>query len=340
MLSWLWLAAGGWLLYFGAQWFVGGASALALALRIPQLIVGLTVVAYGTSAPEVVVGIQAALNGHSDVTLGNVIGSNIANIGLILGVATLIRPARVDGSLRRRELPILLFTTALMVPLMWDGDVNRVEGLALITCAVVYTWWMIRGARSAPAVFAATVSVAEEQAVADAAGAPAPVSGTDRQGATNVAPAPLRPWRASGIAVTGLVVMLVGGRLFIDGAVAVAAMLGMSERLVGLTVVAIGTSLPELLTSIIAARRGFSDLAIGNVVGSNIFNILICLGSASVVAPLVSPLGELAPDLTAMGATTLLAAYFIRSERYMARWEGGLLLGVYLLVMAASIVRG
>lgn len=139
MNEWTYLVAGGLLLYFGAAWFVGGASSLALSLRVPQLLVGLTVVAYGTSAPEVIVGVQAAKTGHGDVALGNVIGSNIANIGLILGLAAIVRPARVDGSLRMREVPVLL-ASALLVPLLlFDGRVTKWEGAGLLVTALAYT---------------------------------------------------------------------------------------------------------------------------------------------------------------------------------------------------------
>ena len=324
MLTWLMLFGGGWLLYFGAQWFVAGASGLALALRVPQLIVGLTVVAYGTSAPEIVVGIQAALDGHPDVALGNVVGSNIANVGLILGIATLIRPARVDGSLRGRELPVMLAATALVPLVLWDAVVTRWEGVALIGCGVAYTMWMVGAARSSREVVTALVEVGEEQEVAAAAGAPSPI-GT---------------WRAVAVAAGGLLVLLLGGQLFVRGAVQAATILGMSERLVGLTIVAVGTSLPELLTSVIAARRGYSDLAIGNVVGSNIFNIVICLGSASAVTPLQSAVAPLMLDLVALGIVTLIAGYFLRSERTMARWEGGVLLSIYLLLNVGAVLRG
>lgn len=324
MLTWLMLIGGGWLLYFGAQWFVAGASGLALALRVPQLIVGLTVVAYGTSAPEIVVGIQAALDGFPDVALGNVVGSNIANVGLILGVATLIHPARVDGSLRRRELPVMLVTTAMVPLVLWDGVVARAEGVALITAGFAYTMWMVKAARSSPVLVAAVVEIGEEREVAAAAGAPS-ASGKGR---------------AIGVAVAGLLVLLIGGQLFVRGAVQVATILGMSERLVGLTIVAVGTSLPELLTSVIAARRGYSDLAIGNVVGSNIFNIVVCLGSASVVTPLSSPLDLVMLDLAALGAITVLAGFFLRTERTMARWEGAVLLSIYALLNAGAVLRG
>jgi cation:H+ antiporter len=318
------LLGGGLLLYFGAQWLVAGSSALALALRIPQLIVGLTVVAYGTSTPEVIVSVQAALAGHPAVAIGNVVGSNIANIGLILGVAALIAPARVDGALRSRELPVLLASTVLVVGMLLDGTISRIEGVVLLACGVLYTGWMIRAARAGAEVAAARADTVIERDVADAAGAPR------ARGAA----------RSALIALFGLGVLLVGGSLFVDGAVSAAHALGMSERLVGLTVVAVGTSLPELVTSVVAARRGHSDLAIGNVVGSNIFNVSLCLGASALVGNVGADLRELAVDLVALGMMTAVAAVFIRSERTISRGEGAVAVGLYVLFLAASIARG
>jgi len=322
--DWAQLLGGGVLLYFGAGWFVGGASALALALRVPKLLVGLTVVAYGTSAPEIVIGAQAAITGHGELVLGNVVGSNITNIGLILGVAALIRPARVDESLRRRELPMLLLTTALMPLVLVDGLVKRWEGAALILVAVGYTVWMIRAARSASVVATARRDAAETAAAADAAGAPK-VIGTARAVAT---------------ALAGLCTMLIGGNIFITGAISIASHLGMSDRLVGLTVVAVGTSLPELVTSVVAARRGHSDLAVGNVVGSNIFNVLLCLGASALAGVVAAPLSSLALDLGALVVMTGLAALYIRTERLITRVEGAVAVTLYGVFMLMVIARG
>lgn len=318
------LVGGGVLLYFGAQWLVAGAAALALALRIPQLIVGLTVVAYGTSMPEIIVSVQAALAGHPTVAIGNVLGSNIANIGLILGVAALIAPARVDAALRTRELPVLLAATALVPATLIDGTISRIEGAVLLACGILYTTWMIRAARSRAEVATAQADAIVSRDAADAAGAP------QARGAGHSAL----------IALFGLGVLLVGGSLFGDGAVAVAYSLGMSERLVGLTVVAVGTSLPELITGVVAARRGHSDLAIGNVVGANIFNVFLCLGSASLVGNVAAPLSEIAIDLVALGAMTAVGVVLIRSQRTISRREGAVAVGLYVLFLATSIARG
>lgn len=324
MTEWFQLIGGGVLLYFGAEWLVGGASTLALALRVPQVLVGLTVVAYGTSAPEIIVGVRAASAGHGDVALGNVIGSNIANIGLILGIAALIRPARVDGALYRRELPVLVLSTAAIPVLLFDGVLSRREAGALLLIAVVYTVWMTQAARAAAAVASAELGAAAAGEAADAAGAPT-AGGAPRAALT---------------AAVGLAVLLLGGQLFVDGAVLVANSLGLSDRLVGLTVVAVGTSLPELVTSVIAARRGYSDLAVGNVVGSNIFNTLLCLGAAGLAGSVGVPLHTLGVDLVALAVMTGLAAVFIRSARTISRLEGGIAVALYAVFTALTLARG
>ncbi len=305
----VWLLVGGVLLYFGAEWLVGGASRLALSLRIPQLVVGLTVVAYGTSAPEIIVGVQAAREGHGDVALGNVLGSNIANLGLILGVSTLVRPARVDGVLRRRELPVLLVSTFALPLVLIDGAVQSWEAAILLFAAVLYTAWMVRTSRSPDTVAQATSEAASTAEATALAGAPAPTSRV-RQGV---------------IALIGLGVLLVGGHLFVDAATALARAWGMSERIVGLTIVAVGTSLPELATGVIAAARGNSDIAVGNVVGSNIFNVFLCLGSAGLVGRVETSPSAFTHDLGVLVLMTLVGVVFLRTARTMSRWEGGLL---------------
>ncbi|MCC7111138.1 MAG: calcium/sodium antiporter [Deltaproteobacteria bacterium] len=311
------------MLYFGAEWFVAGASSLARTLRVPQLIIGLTVVAYGTSAPEIIVGTEAAAAGHSDVALGNVVGSNIANIGLILGLTALLRPARVDGALARRELPVLIASTVLVPLLLLDGVIRAWEAAGLLLVAAAYTGYMVRSARRA-ALGEAQAAARSTLDAADAAGGPRPKG----------------VWRAAATAVVGLAILLVGGSLFIDGAVEVAKRIGMSERIVGLTIVAVGTSLPELITSLIAARRGHSDIAIGNVIGSNTFNVFLCLGAAALAGPVGAPLSAVTVELVALFVMTALAALFIRSERHVTRLEGALALMLYLAFALVTVLRG
>lgn len=302
------LVGGGVLLYLGAEWLVGGGARLALALRIPQLLVGLTIVAFGTSAPEVVVGFEAAAAGHGTIAVGNVIGSNIANIGLILGLSCMLTPPQVDGALQRRELPMLALT-ALAVPLVVaDGVVSRGEGLGLVGSACVYTLWVWRAARSGSMERAEVVSAA-----ADAAGAP------DIR----------RVAAALTTAAVGLVALVFGGKQFVSGAIALAEHFAISERIIGLTVVAVGTSLPELITSVVAARRGHSDIVVGNVIGSNIFNVLVCLGAAAVAHPLQVSAMPMADTFAGVGFT-VVAIVFMRTQRRISRLEGAVALALYV----------
>lgn len=316
------MLAGAVLLYLGAAWLVSGATALALAVRIPQLLVGLTVVAYGTSAPEVVVGITAAGDGHGAVALGNVIGSNIANIGLILGISVLIRPAKIDGSMRRRELPVMVASALLLPLVLWDGAVRPWEAALLLALALGYTAWMIQEAHSTAQQRRAARDMRQAEQAADAAGAP----GSQGKG------------RAAVVAVAGLALLILGGQRFVAGAVALASNLGWSEQTIGLTIVAIGTSLPELATSVIAAHRGHSDLAVGNVVGSNIFNVLLCLGAAGLTGTVEGQLRAHAVDLLALLAFTAAAAAMMRGGREIARWEGAAVLAAYVALMAATLL--
>lgn len=323
MLDVLSLSVGLVLLYFGAEWLVGGAAGLARSLGVSSLLIGLTVVAYGTSAPEVVVGMQAAIGGHPDIALGNVVGSNIANLGLILGLTALVSPTRVDGALPRREVPVLVLTALALPLVLFDGAVAWWEGAILLAIAAAYTAWMVRSSRGAAGDASKAASVTAE--AADAAGAP---STTGSRG------------RMVALAVIGLAMLVGGGHVFVEGASGIARSLGMSERLVGLTIVAVGTSLPELATSLIAARKGHSDIAVGNVIGSNVFNVLLCLGAAAVVGAVGAPFGSIAWDLATLVAITLAAAVMMRTARTLTRLEGALLVGSYLAYLAFLAASG
>lgn len=311
------LLGGGVLLYFGAEWLVGGASGLARTLGVPQLLIGLTVVAYGTSAPEIVVGVKASLAGSGAIALGNVVGSNIANLGLILGLTTLLKPARVDEALSRREVPVLVLSTLSVPFVLFDGVVSRVEGGALVLVAIAYSGWMVRSARRSMKQDLARAG--EMHTAADLAGAPAS-GGRLRMGLT---------------AVVGLAFLVIGGSLFVDGAVGLATSFGISQRIIGLTIVAVGTSLPELATSLIAAFRGHSDIAVGNVVGSNIFNALLCLGAAALISPVQAPFASVQVDLIVLVVLTLFGAVSMRRSRVVSRFEGGLLVAAYVAFLIA-----
>ncbi len=309
------------LLYFGAEWLVSGAARLAESFGVAPLIVGLTVVAYGTSAPELVVGVGAALRGQGDIALGNVVGSNVANIGLILAVAALIVPPRIDPSLARREVWVLLGSTALVPLALLGGGIQWWDGAGLVTLAVVYTLVMVRAARTAPG------TAAEDLAVV-AAAADAAVPGAMPRGRLALA----------GLAVVGLALLVVGGHFLVEGAVGLARTFGMSERLIGLTIIAIGTSLPELATSIIAAVRGHSDIAVGNVVGSNICNVLLILGASALAGGLDADLSAVALDLSVLAAMTVAAAIVIRTRQRVSRPEAAVLLLGYVAFLAALAV--
>jgi cation:H+ antiporter len=313
LLDLLRLAAGVTFLYFGAEWLVRGAAGLARAYGVRPLVIGLTVVAYGTSAPELAVSGLAAFEGKSEIALGNVIGSNIANIGLILGLSALISPPGVDPTLIRREVPALLVATLLIPAFLWSGEIGRVEGGLLVLGAAAFTVLTLRAAAKVPAgEFRGDVAAEVEQEAG--------------QGS--------RP-RLALIALVGLAVLLAGGKVFVDGAVNLALAVGMSERLVGLTVVAIGTSLPELAASLMAATRGHSELAVGNVVGSNIFNALLILGGASLVRPISADVWTLRLDLAVMVAFGFGAALLLRGARRLRRAEGAVLVLAYLGFLAA-----
>jgi cation:H+ antiporter len=292
------LLLGGLGLYYGAEWLVDGAAKLARSLGVPPLAIGLTVVSYGTSAPELAVSIVAGLQGNSAIALGNVVGSNIANIGLILGMTALIAPPAVHGSLRRRDLPLLALATLALPLVLRNGVIDRREAAVFVFGALFYTY--------------ATFKWAD---------APPPDDEESDEGPQRVS------WLVL-LVVAGLAALIGGGKAFVVGSVGIAHMLGMSDRLVGLTVVAIGTSLPELAASLVAALRGHSELAVGNVVGSNLFNILLVLGGASLVHPIGGSLAEMSYDIWVMLAFTAMCIISMRKERTIGRPEGiTLLLG-------------
>jgi cation:H+ antiporter len=303
------LAAGAVLLYLGAEWLVAGAASLALSLRIPKLIVGLTVVAYGTSAPEAIVGVQSAWTGHGEVAIGNVVGSNITNLGLILGLSALIREVRIDAALRSRELPALLCSAVLLPAVLFDGQVHRWEAGLLLLAALAYTIWTVRASRRATVLQQARQEGVVLAEASETAGGVAP-TGRARQALT---------------ALLGLAILLVGSHMFVRGATSLALHVGMTERVVGLTIVALGTSLPELVTGIIAAIRGHSDIALGNVIGSNIFNVLVCLSCAAWAGPVAAPPSAFRTDLAVLAAITLFSVVCMRGNGPIRRWQGAAL---------------
>lgn len=298
MIPLLLLLAGLFILVVGAEILVRGSSSIAARLGMSDLLIGLTVVAFGTSAPELAVSIKAALADQGGIALGNVIGSNIFNASLILGLTALICPLAVSLQAVRRELPILLPVTVLFAAMVYfQGGLNRFSGLVLLLGLGVYLWTSFR--RGA-------VAEEEEAAVVESHGQ-------------------IHPALSIGFVLAGLAMLVFGARIFVNEAVEIATLWGVSESVIGLTIVAAGTSLPELATSVVAAIRGRADMAVGNILGSNLFNLLAIAGLSSVVRPLVAP-GLSGVDLGVMIVTSAILLPFFRTGFRLSRWEGLVLL--------------
>jgi len=302
------------LLFVGGEALVRGASALALRLGLSPLAVGLTVVAFGTSMPELVVSVDAALAGVPDIAVGNVVGSNIANITLILGLAMLFGPAMVKARTVRVDAPLVVGSALLLVAILRDGVVGRIEGGGLVAGLILFTGVTLVQGRHESA------EVREEFAE----GIPTTGLGT----LASVA-----------LVCAGLGALVAGGSLFLDTAVAFARAVGMSEAVIGLTIVAVGTSLPELVTSVVAALRGQGDLAVGNVLGSNLFNVLGILGVTALILPL-EPGGITAPTLGVLVATSVAVAVAALTGRRITRGEGAVLLLSYVAYVTWLIRTG
>jgi cation:H+ antiporter len=319
-MTFLILSVGLVVLTVGAEILVRGASALALAIRISPLVIGLTVVAFGTSAPELVVSLQSAWRGQADVAMGNVIGSNIFNILLILGVAALITPLVVSQQLVRVDVPLMIGVSLLVWAMAMDGRLGRLDGLFLTMTLIVYTTWLIRMSRREQA----TIRREYIQEFGD----PEDVPTSMGQFVIQVL-----------FVVVGLAMLVVGARMFTDGAVNIARSFGVSELVIGITLVAAGTSLPEAATSFMAAIRGERDIAVGNAVGSNLFNLMAVLGISSLVSPQginVSPIA-LRVDMPVMIGVAIACLPVFLTGHLIARWEGVLFLG-YLAAYTAYLI--
>ena len=306
------------LLVWGADRFVHGAAATARNLGVPPLLIGLTIVAVATSAPEILVSIVASLRGEPDLAIGNAIGSNIANIGMVLGVVAILRPVELKSATLRRDMPALLAVTLLTVALFLDSFLSRVDGLVLLTGLIIVMFWLTRlGFRSSSsdplqAEFDAEIPKHKSMRVAIF-------------------------WLLVGIAT-----LLVGAELMVDGAIEIAKALGVSEVVIGVTLVALATSLPELAVSVVSAFRGEYGLAIGNIVGSNIFNLLAVIGIAGVIQPAALPPSVLSLHIFVMVAFTLVLfamTYEYDGSGRITRLEGFALLGAYLAYQAYVVVQ-
>ncbi len=297
----------------GAELLVRGASRLATVFGISPLVIGLTVVAFGTSAPELAVSVLSASAGQADIAVGNVVGSNIFNVLFILGISAMITPLVVAQQLVRLEVPLMIGTAALLPVLAWDGRLGLFDGLLLAGGVAAYTVWSIRRSRRESAV------VKDEYARE---------FGAEAAAASNKA----KPLRQIGLIIVGLALLLLGSNWLVDGAVALARTFGVSELIIGLTIISAGTSMPEVATSVMASLRGERDIAVGNVVGSNIFNILAVLGLTAVTAPngVAVSSAALAFDIPVMIAVSFACLPIFFTGHRITRWEGGLFFGLYL----------
>ncbi len=304
------------LLVFGGDRLVKGASSLAFSIGISPLVVGLTVVAFGTSAPELAVSLNGALAGSSDLAVGNVVGSNIFNILAILGLAALVTPLSVQPSLLRLEIPILVLVSAVVAVFGWDGVISRLEGIVLFVGVISYTFWVIRQSRQQTKAMKAEFAAEFE-------------------------PAPTEHWAKSVLSiVAGLALLILGARWVVDGAVELARLFGASELVISLTIVAAGTSLPEVVTSVSAAMKGERDIAVGNVLGSNLFNILCVLGLSAILTPNGIQVAEPAMsfDIPVMIAVAVLMVPIFLSGWVVDRVEGAVLVSLYVGYVVVLIV--
>lgn len=292
-------------LIFGANWMVNGASALAKRYNVSDLAIGLTIVAFGTSAPELIVNIVASLKGYSDIMLGNIIGSNNFNLFIILGLAGLILPIKVQSSTAWKEIPISLGITVLLIFLINDFTFSgqtyfsRIDGILMLVLFGLFLYYVFKQLKQDPKVETETYETST-----------------------------LKIW---GLIIVGLAGLVIGGQLVVLNSMSIADSLGISEKIIGLTIVAAGTSLPELVTSVIAAAKKNSDIAIGNVIGSNIFNILLILGISSVIKP-VAFNAKFNLDLYILlgGTVFLLITMLTGKRKKLDRWEAGILFGFYI----------
>lgn len=318
----LWFVLGLTVLVVGAESLVRGASRLAGSVGVSPLVIGLTVVAFGTSTPEMAVSVHASLAGSPDIAIGNVVGSNIANILLILGISALIIPLLVSEQVIRQEVPVMIAATVLLLVLALDGNISRIDAGVLFVLVIVYTVFLILQSRRSSRAAAAAANGVElpEQSQWD------------------------RHWGVQLLLiVVGLAALVLGSRWLVESAVVFARFLGISDLVVGLTIVAVGTSLPEIATSALAALRGERDIAVGNVIGSNLFNILAVLGVTGLVSTHGIPVAEAARnfDLWVMLAVAVACLPIMLTGREIARWEGAVFLGYYAaytayLVLAAQ----
>ena len=305
-MEYIFLIIGLFLLIKGADFFVDGASGVAAKFRVPSLIVGLTVVSFGTSAPEAAISISASLRGSNAISLGNIIGSNLFNLLMVIGITALFVPLTAETDVIKRDMPVNIFAAGALAIAILDGVIERYEAVLFLAALAIYLFVIIKKALRHPVETGSTKELS---------------------------------WTFSIIYVIGgLAAVVLGGDIVVDNARIIAASLGMSETLIGLTVVALGTSLPELVTSLVAARKGEADIAIGNAVGSCLFNTLFILGITGTIAPLRVE-SALTTDTAFLAIVTLIVYLFAAKNKNIARTEGAICVGLYAIYTAFIIFR-
>lgn len=306
LISVLYLFIGGTILFFGADWLVKSAVFFANRLKISSFVIGLTVVAFGTSLPELVISLEAVLSGAAPIAIGNIVGSNIANVGLVLGLASLIFPMAIYFQQIKRDLFIYLFVCLVFIIFLSDGIISRIEGIVLFTGLIIYTWSSIKIKRE-PATESVTLSGKTGKAII--------------------------------LLVIGIFGLYLGAELFVKGAIEIASILGVSEIVIGMSVVAFGTSLPELSTCVVASFHKEHSISVGNIIGSNIFNILSVIGIVGFVKPIISPLEIMTFEIPIMIAFGLVLIPLALVKQPISRIYSFILVAAYLIFIYGLFLR-
>lgn len=301
------------MLWKGSDWFVDGASSVATKFGIPQIIIGLTVVAMGTSTPEACVSIIGSIQGNADIAVGNVVGSNVLNVLIILGLSALVLPLTLKKATAYIEIPFVIAVTLIMVLLGLDGKIGRIDGVIFLLLFIVYFVYLFISAKKSN-------QEVLEQSEEQSQGQPKPL------------------WLSLVLTIVGLAIVVAGSQFTVDTATFLAKKVGLSERIIGLTIVALGTSLPELFTSVTASRKNNPDIAIGNIIGSNIFNILFVLGLAATICPMNYATDFIIDGIFAIGAVVLLLLLILPKKK-LARWAGAVMLLGYVAYFIVLLLK-
>ncbi len=304
------------LLVKGGDYLVDGSVAIAKRAKLSEMVIGLTVVGFGTSMPELLVSAQSAWMGNSGIAIGNVVGSNISNIALILGLTAIVHVIPAQKITLKLDLPFMLLSFVLFVAIAMTGSVSRVAGVIGVLMLISFVSYQVRQSRKAEAALAKKNPAAHDEAE------------------------PMALWKAILLVIVSFLAMVFGANILVEGASNIARLLGVTDRIIGLTIVAVGTSLPELFSSVMAAIKGKTDMAIGNIIGSGTFNILCVIGVSSIITPIMGTNIGFAFDYALMIFLGVLLWLFLRSKHLLERWEGVVLTAIYIAYLAKTIIIG